>query len=1182
MLTVRYWALPRINEWRPLIEQHVSTAVGAKVSIANISADWSGLNPTLAVRNLAVNDVNGDVLLQVPDASAVVSWRSLLDLELRLSRLEITGIDLAATRHDDGTVSIAGQRIEPHSNEQLKLDRDTLAVRWLLDQGEIVIRQASFRWHDQLRQAPALNVSQIDVSLSNSLFRHELRLMASLPESVGKRLELVMRTENILKQIGPGSTREAEIFIEIQDIHLAGLAPWVDVPAVSGNIAARAWIDVRDGLLGQTTLEVSAKKIALPIATDGKSVASAQTAQLRLTGWLADLLPEGYWPVLARSAGRQGLALSATTTDLKIDSPLFEPSLLELGEVTARAKVLKNAAGVLAIDSAQLDLKSTELAAQLQGSWASGGATGAGLVDLTGLIAKGPANKLHQFVTTLAPIEARQFLRSAITQGQLNQASVTLKGDLERFPFNELGVSGVFRIEGQFSGLSVDYDPSRPGQPHWPAVTQAQGKLAFDKLSLSLDASSAVLLDTNGARVNVSRLALKVPDFALRPELSLDVVLNGQAKDYLTVLRQAPLPSAFKPTLERLEADGLLTVPLSLNLRLDTGQAPLVKGQVNFAGSTISLGPDLPALENVRGILEFSEHSLRADNLSAQFLGGQSLLRGTWGEATQNLQAEGAITVSALKGLAGAQALLPFAGQVRYKAQIASTKDRGYEAVVSSTLEGLTVNLPAPLGKIPQSRTPVTVRWVATPVKNDFRETLSVNVPNLINARFERPAGARPSPYFSRAAVAMGETLLLPANGLALDLKLGRVDFEDWSALFEQVTQEPKRTSKVEFRVFPSLATARLRSPHFILSDLTFTDLDFTARQDASNQWSARIASKETAGSATWKAAAGALDGRIQARFSKLTLGAADDGQTEALKIDAIDAQHWSDIPAIDLTIDDFTLYGSQLGTLRLVGSNQKRTELWNIEKLDIQSAAALTTATGQWRLKGPARGVRLNADVVIHDLGRFSTQMGHPERVKGGSGTIQAQVDWSNFPWAYSYQGLNGSAKVDLKNGVFEHVNSRSARLLELLSLQSLQRILSFNFRPGNEFKDGFPWSALTGSFAFTKGVVHTNDLTINSPIASILLKGNSDLDKKLWDMEADVRPQFDMSGAALATAFVVNPIAGLSALATQFLLRNPIEKAMTVKYAVTGPWDDPKLEARGAPEPGSAPNRASPGPAN
>jgi uncharacterized protein (TIGR02099 family) len=1182
MLTVRYWVLPRINDWRPQIEQHVSAAVGATVSIANISADWSGVNPTLAVRDLAVNDVNGDVLIQVPDAFALVSWRSLLHLELRLSRLEINGIDLAATRHDDGSVSIAGQRLEPHSNEQLKLDRDTLAVRWLLDQGEIVIRQASFRWHDQLRQAPVLSLSQIDVSLSNSLFRHELRLIASLPESVGKRIELVMRTENILNQLAHGPAREAEIFIEVQDLHLAGLAPWVDMPEVSGNIAARAWIDVQGGLLGQTTLEVSAKKISIPLVTDGQSTVFAQTGQLRLTGWLADLLPEGRWPILARSVNQQGLALSATATELNVDSGLFSPSVLALGDVTARAKVFKTAAGVLAIDSAQLDLKSTELAAQLQGSWVSAGATGAGLIDMSGLIAKAPVNKLHQFVTTFAPIEARQFLRSALTQGQLTQSAVTLKGDLDHFPFNETGMAGVFRLEGQFSGLSVDYDPIRPGQPHWPQLTQAQGKLVFDKLSLSLNGSNAVLLDTNGARLDVSQLAVKVPDFALRPALTLNAVLNGPAKDYISVLRQAPVPSAFKPTLERLEISGPLTVPLSLEIKLDTDQAPQVKGQIKFSGNTVSVGPEFPALENVYGALEFSEQSVRTDNLSAQFLGGESRLSGAWTDGSPSLQAEGSITIAALKDVAGVKALLPFTGQFRYKAQLASTKDRGYEALVSSTLEGLSVNLPAPLGKAQQSRTPMTVRWIATPVKNDFRQTLSFSVANLINGRFERPAGSRPSPYFSRAAVATGEAVPLPPSGLALDLKLDKVDFDDWSALFEQVTQEPNRTPKVESKVFPSLATARLRSAQLILSELTFTDLDVTATQDVANQWSARIMSKETAGSASWRAAAGGLDGRIQARFSKLTLGAPSDGQTEALKIDVIDSQHWSDIPAIDLTIDDFTLFGSHLGRVRLVGANEPRTELWNIEKLDIQSEAATTTATGQWRLKGPARGVRLNADIVISDLGRFSTQMGHSERVKGGGGTIQAQIDWVNFPWVYSYQGLNGSAKVDFKNGVFEHVSSRSARLLELLSLQSLQRILSFNFRPGNEFKDGFPWNALTGSFAFTKGVVHTNDLTINSPIASILLAGKSDLDKKLWDMEADVRPQFDMSGAALATAFVVNPIAGLSALATQFLLRNPIEKALTVKYAVTGPWDDPKLELRGAPEPVSAPNRESPVPAN
>jgi uncharacterized protein YhdP len=146
-------------------------------------------------------------------------------------------------------------------------------------------------------------------------------------------------------------------------------------------------------------------------------------------------------------------------------------------------------------------------------------------------------------------------------------------------------------------------------------------------------------------------------------------------------------------------------------------------------------------------------------------------------------------------------------------------------------------------------------------------------------------------------------------------------------------------------------------------------------------------------------------------------------------------------------------------------------------------------------------------------------------------------------------------------------HVTSRSARLLELLSLQSLQRLLSLNFRVGDEFKDGFPWNTIAGNLLVEAGVVKSQDLVVRSPVASITLTGGSDLDKKVWDMQADVRPRFDLSGTAVATAFVVNPLAGLSALLTQYVLRNPIEKAMSVQYRVSGPWDDPILEPIEAP---------------
>ncbi|MCC7226998.1 MAG: hypothetical protein IT507_09910, partial [Burkholderiaceae bacterium] len=72
----------------------------------------------------------------------------------------------------------------------------------------------------------------------------------------------------------------------------------------------------------------------------------------------------------------------------------------------------------------------------------------------------------------------------------------------------------------------------------------------------------------------------------------------------------------------------------------------------------------------------------------------------------------------------------------------------------------------------------------------------------------------------------------------------------------------------------------------------------------------------------------------------------------------------------------------------------------------------------------------------------------------------------------------------------------------------------------------------------------------------------GKSDLARKVWDMQADVKPIFDLSGAAVATGFAVNPLLGVGALVTQFLLRTPIERVMTSRYSVTGPWDDPKVD--------------------
>ncbi len=52
VLGVRYWVLPRIDQWRPEIEAYASRALGSRVEIGAIQANWRGLNPRLELSSV--------------------------------------------------------------------------------------------------------------------------------------------------------------------------------------------------------------------------------------------------------------------------------------------------------------------------------------------------------------------------------------------------------------------------------------------------------------------------------------------------------------------------------------------------------------------------------------------------------------------------------------------------------------------------------------------------------------------------------------------------------------------------------------------------------------------------------------------------------------------------------------------------------------------------------------------------------------------------------------------------------------------------------------------------------------------------------------------------------------------------------------------------------------------------
>jgi len=147
----------------------------------------------------------------------------------------------------------------------------------------------------------------------------------------------------------------------------------------------------------------------------------------------------------------------------------------------------------------------------------------------------------------------------------------------------------------------------------------------------------------------------------------------------------------------------------------------------------------------------------------------------------------------------------------------------------------------------------------------------------------------------------------------------------------------------------------------------------------------------------------------------------------------------------------------------------------------------------------------------------------------------------------------------VALDGGQFLKAEPGAARLLSVLSLQSLPRRLVLDFR--DVFQEGFAFDSITGDVKIGLGVAVTNNLRMRGVQALVLMEGHADIERETQDLRVIVVPELNAGTAALAYA-VINPAIGLGAFLAQALLKKPLTAASTREFHISGPWADPKVE--------------------
>ena len=152
----------------------------------------------------------------------------------------------------------------------------------------------------------------------------------------------------------------------------------------------------------------------------------------------------------------------------------------------------------------------------------------------------------------------------------------------------------------------------------------------------------------------------------------------------------------------------------------------------------------------------------------------------------------------------------------------------------------------------------------------------------------------------------------------------------------------------------------------------------------------------------------------------------------------------------------------------------------------------------------------------------------------------------------------MDGQFNVNIESGQFLKADPGIAKLLGVLSLQSLPRRLSLDFR--DVFSEGFTFDFMRGDVTIEQGQARTNNLQMKGVNAAVLMEGKVDIARETQDLRVVVVPEIN-AGTASLIASVVNPAVGLGSFLAQLFLRRPLIEASTQEFHIDGAWADPQI---------------------
>ena len=1217
VLALRFWLLPNVELYRDPIVAAVSRTVGQPVRIAGIQAGWFGLEPRIRLRDVRIYDREGREALVLPSVDNVLSWSSLVRGRLKLRSLAIEGLRVQVRRDAAGALYIAGSKLSGDSqltdwtlaqdeivlrdaeiewhderrgapplalsglNLRLRNSGDshsigmvahpptalgsTLELRALLEGNTVTDPSAwkgrvyaelgytdlaawrawiDYPWEIERGQGAVrawltLDAGEIkrataDVSVSDVVARLRRDLAPLRLSSLQGRLQGRVESGRYeLRGRGLAAAVEGGASIPPSDFHLS----WGSGRDAAGTLAASA-IEL-EPLIHLTT--------SLPIPRDAEKLLARMRPRGRLTearfDWRGDIqAPTGFnlrsrFSALSSEAtgalpGFAGIAGSIDTTEAKgkiqlasRSSALFLPQVfpqprLALDFLNGQVEWERQGEVGFMVRAASLSFSNERFSGNAHGTY-SRAASGPGSIDLSAQLSRADASDIGTYLphARLMGGEAmRDWLARSVLAGRSGDVRVRIAGDLRDFPFSDPR-RGQFSVSARIDKGVLNYVDG------WPRVENIEGDLLFDRDRMRVVGRSGRIRGVALTNVEVA-MALLDPN----AQVAITGEAEGANAEFLEFIHASPVRGMIAGATDTMSASGRGKLRLKLDLPLKELANTRVAGDYEFTSNNFAMHPQLPPIERASGRLSFTGSTLTVNDLHGRLFGGAVAISGsTRPGGGMQILAKGEATVAATRALFEHPWQRYLSGAANYAATVELVNGRT-RVLVESPLQGIASALPAPFAKSASEALPLRLE-----LSPDDR--ISVKLGRVVAAEVVRRRQGD-AIVVQRSGVSLSPTvdapIRLPERGGTLVYgSLAAIDLDKWLPLFTATDGAP------------GALTFDVHVGALDLYGRRMNDVSARAGVDGAG-WSGSVSAQELAGDLSFR------KDRLVARLTRLQMPDEYDGAPSR------NPPPPKELPSMDLVAERFTWRGKQLGRIELTG--QPVAEEWRIQKLNLTSSEATLAASGAWRSGNPTRS-SLDFELNTTDAGQFLARVGYPDLVKAGKAQLKGSLTWNGHPGLIDYPSLSGEMQLQAHNGQFLEIEPGLGKLVSLMSLQSLPRRISLDFR--DVFSKGFEFERIFSSGHVEGGVMMLKDFRMRGSGAQVEMSGEVDLARETQNLRVRVVPSLGDSAATVIA--LVNPLLAIPAAIAQKILKDPLGHIFAFDYSVSGGWADPKVAKLG-----------------